>query len=774
MSLSNPLSKAFDRITAGLEGEALTRVSYGFTVHKGPDIPLALASIHMHESLGQAYRIMVEVVTDDVEADHRAWLGASCTVSIDRGEGIREIIGIVEKVMIGTVVHDKQQLEFHLVPALALLDQEIDSRIFQGMTIQELLTDVLKTSLSPMGRDFDVSGLAKAYNSRDYCVQYRESTYAFLCRLVEEEGITFFFEYSEGMEAETLIFVDHNEAYPSIALQVGDEIPIIAERENEADRESIQTICSIAHRRPNAVVVRGHNYRVPGEDAYTVIAEDDHHPSTRAVYVHGERRQIIDDPLGDDRAEGPFNGSSLVQRETEAIRRAEAYTAQTRILQGTSNVASMRPGVVLTLGEHPSPELDGQRFLVTSVEHEGTVSDGDADYTNTFTCIPFTHAYRPPPPKPRRVAGPLTATVVGPPGEEIYTDTLGRIRVRFHWDRAEVAPERSSCWVRVAQSLSGEAWGTHALPRVGMEVVVQFMDGNPDLPLVIGTVNNPVNIPPYALPEDKTKTGIVTASTPGGGGYNELTFQDAAGAEEIVVHAQRDYNETIKHDRSSQVGCNDSLQVGGSQSITVAGDHAHTVSGTSTTTITKDCTTVADAHRTVVVKLDQSTAIGGSESHNVIANMTTQIDGWQSHSVRGQRVRYVGGNETININGARALSSKGYFQVVQGGTEQVLLNSGKVVIQGSQQMVVSNGKSTLVLEGGAVDLQAAEAITLRCGPACITLSSDGDIVIEGNSVSIKGGGAEGVWSKGVNISGASVDVEADNAATITGKEVKLN
>lgn len=565
--------------------ERIEAVDYTFYVVDGLDPDLRVRRFQWTEGLSMPYTIDVELVTQDLDADLEALLGASVELSMERTEQLHSGYGIVERVETLGMIDGELSLRLRVVPALRLLKQREDTRIFQGQTVPEILDEVLSMALAEYGRAIEVKEkLSAQYTRRDCCVQFRESDLEFCSRLMEEEGIAYYFEPDDDAQCERMVLVDDNANYGEVELLVGDEVPIIPDRQEQADRESLRSFDLVLRERVNRVVTRGYNWKVPGAlDEGEQQTPECPRQRTRELFILDEQRQIVDDPVDDPGAEW-FTGEQHDQRRSMARRHLERATVGARVGRGRSNVVGFAPGLIFTLGEHPRDDLDQVQFLITHVVHEGEAPeverggnrDGEASrYANHIECIPFDQPFRPAQATPKpRVHGAQTATVMGStesPIDDIHTDRHGRIKLRFHWDRRSPHDQRASCWVRVAQPWAGSGWGTLFIPRVGMEVVVDFLDGNPDRPLVIGCVYNGTNEPPYTLPDEKTKSTIKSSSTPGGGGFNELRFEDAKGREEIFLHAQRRLCQVVRGSSSRTVGGDESISIGGSQSVVING-----------------------------------------------------------------------------------------------------------------------------------------------------------------------------------------------------------
>ena len=378
-----------------------------------------------------------------------------------------------------------------------------------------------------------------------------------------------------------------------------------------------------------------------------------------------------------------------------------------------------------TLQQHFRSAMNGKLYMVTSVAHQLTqpssLRTGEAveatTYANDFTCVPVDVAFRPPrtTEKPQ-ITGPQTAIVVGPQGEEIYVDKYGRVKVQFHWDRKGRKDENSSCWIRVSRAWASKMWGQVAHPRIGDEVIVEFLEGDPDQPIVTGCVYNAQTMPPYALPDNKTQSGIVSRSSPGGSAsnFNEIRFEDKKGSEELFIQAEKDQNTNIKNDQSVTIGHDQTVDVGNDQSIHVAKDRTLSVDENDSTTVGKDRTIEVSGSHTETVSGDMSLSVSKSRTMSVTKDLTESVDGSMSLTVAKDRTSSFQQNLTVEV-----------------GKDHKLTVSGGQIVKATKDASLSAKK---------IQLTADDEITLKTGSASITMKKNGDITIEGKKITIKGSG----------------------------------
>jgi type VI secretion system secreted protein VgrG len=446
-----------------------------------------------------------------------------------------------------------------LSPKLWILTRKQNCRIFQKLSVPEILKKVL-TGL-------DVSWeLRASYKPREYCVQYRETDFNFVSRLMEEEGIFYFFKHTKN--AHKMVIADMPVSHPEIpgckslpydevAGGVRDEAHIhewVRTQDLESGKYSLRDYCyatptddmSVEEMILESVQVGKitHRLKVGGNDQFE-------------IYDYPGRYGICEQEEGEKNA-----GRAIAKRKVEYLEMSQF------LIRGESNAPDFSAGH--KFGFRRYRDADGSYILtrVTHAAEEGGFHSnskaGENHYNNIFECIPTSLPYRPAQKAVKPVVqGCQTAVVVGPSGEEIYTDGHGCIKVQFHWDREGGKDSSSSCWVRVATLWAGEQWGMVHIPRIGQEVIVDFLEGDPDCPIVVGSVYNGHNLPPYPLPESKTQSGIKSRSLSGSGdNYNEIRFEDQKGSEEILVHAEKDMTVEVEHDRTTTIGNNDSTSIG--------------------------------------------------------------------------------------------------------------------------------------------------------------------------------------------------------------------
>jgi type VI secretion system secreted protein VgrG len=530
----------------------------------GVDV-LLLRSFTFHEQLGQMFSLELEVLSTDISIDFEDLLGQNITARMDmnRHKGkIRFFNGQITQ--LSQVEHTRGFATYRLTvsPWLWFLTRTSDCRIFQNKTVPDIVTEVFNLH----GYTDYKKRLTSNYRTWEYCVQYRETDFNFVSRLMEQEGIYYFFEHENGKH--TLILCDAPSAHKPIPDY--ETIPFYPPDDTVVRDEDYINSWSINKGiQPGTYALEDYNFKKPMADL-----------SAQSIKTEGHEAddfEIFDYP-------GEYTNSG--EGNTYAKIRLEELHAGYEKKQGSSNTRGLFAGGLFNLKKFHRKDQNRQ-YLVTSVSHtaqqdlftSGNNSDGNI-YNNSFTVIKSDRKFRSPrtTPKPT-IQGLQTATVVGKKGEEIDTDEYGRVKCQFRWDRYSKADENSSCWIRVAHSWAGNQWGTMYLPRIGQEVIVEFLEGDPDRPLITGQVYNKDNKPPYDLPAKKNISGIKTRSTKGGGGFNEITMDDTKGKEQIFIHAEKQYDQRTKKDHLTWVGKNQHHIVKGTYFDNVNGDRHQTIGG---------------------------------------------------------------------------------------------------------------------------------------------------------------------------------------------------
>jgi type VI secretion system secreted protein VgrG len=478
-----------------------------------------------------------------------------------------------------------------------------------------------------------------------------------------------------------------------------------------------------------------------------------------------------------------FPGEFQLQADgaTLAGVRLDEQTAGRLVGGGDSTCSRLAPGFTFTLSEHTRESFNIQ-YVVTRVSHRGTDADAhralvdgkpEQIYENEFEVIPATVLFRPPRVTRRpHIHGVQTATVVGPQGEEIYVDKYCRVKVQFRWDRLGQSDDKSSCWVRVAQTWASASFGAMFIPRINDEVIVTFLEGNPDEPLIVGSIYHGTNVPPYTLPDEKTKSTIKTHSTPQGGtGSNELRFEDKKGSEEVYIHGQKDWtiliendkNQTVGHDETAHVKHDRTKNVDNDQTATIGHDDTLEVKNDQTMTVDHDQTLTVKNNRSTTVQNDHTEAVSGNQSVTITKAQTVAISDKQEITVSKTRSLSVTGDVSETFSAKLTVSVTGDVSETMSAKRTVSVSSDHAETIGGKESISITGDSVETV-GGKKTFTVTGNVTITSGSSTVTIKPSGEISIAGVKMSIDAQGP-------LEISGATVDVKSQGPATFKGAVV---
>jgi type VI secretion system secreted protein VgrG len=643
------------------------------------------------EALGRMYTYRLDLLSTKGDIKIADVLGTSMTVVLDLPEGgERYFNGIVTRFAYRGWRDGKASYEAMLHPALWLLTRSSNCRIFQEKSAIDIVKAVCGDAAYGGLIALDAGSLSATPAARTYCVQYRESDFNFVCRLLEEEGIYFYFTHQDG--AHTMVLAD---SYGAHAAAAG--YATVQFRDEETHRNPLEE--AVTHFAPG------------GEIQSSVVALNDFDFEKASSSTTGGllAKATIAAAFGQPSYEqydypGRYTTSSAGGAFARA--RMEALHGQCEQVEAFGNARGLSTGALFTLSEHPRDDQN-REFLITAADTEiagvGYGTEGknsSTEFRCAFRAVGKEHSYRPPAiARKPFVQGPQTAMVVGKAGEEIWTDKYGRVKVQFHWERDGKADETSSCWVRVQQGWAGKSWGTMFIPRIGMEVVVSFLEGDPDQPLITGCVYNGDNMPPYALPGEQTKSTIKSNTSKGGGGFNEIRFEDKKDSEEIFIQAEKDFNRVVKN--------NDTLKVGFEKAD--AGD------------------------QTIQIKNDRSLDVGHDHKEHVTNDHTLTVDNNQSITVTKDRTLDVSGNQTTTIAGDQKVTVSKTIVIEATTSIEFKVGGSSIKIEPAKITVKS---AQIAVEADAnMDLKAGAMMTVKAG-APMSVKSDAIVTIEGALVKI--------------------------------------
>lgn len=603
---------------------------------------LLVRSYNGEEEISGLFRYDLELFSEDASLDFQQIIGKSATLQIGCPDGsFRYVNGIVSRfVQAGRDARFVTYLA-ELRPWFWMLTLNSGCRIFQNKTTIE----IIKQIFSDLGfSDFSDKTTA-TLTAREFCVQYRETAFNFVSRLLEEEGIAYYFTHSASTH--TMVLVDDAGSWPACSgLSAARFVP---EGDSYHAADAIVDCALEQNVTVNEYKSDDFNFTIPSTQ---LLATASGSRSTPSVY--------------------DYPGLYATQSSGESIvsRRLAELQTERKVLRGTGGCRAFYAGAQFTLSGHYRSDLNA-----TWVLRRLTVRGSESEFHNSFEAFPLSTTFRP----PRRaqhpiISGTQTAIVVGKSGEEIWTDSYGRVVVQFHWDQPGTSDEKSSCWVRVAQGWAGNLWGSIFIPRIGQEVVVSFLEGNPDRPMITGCVYNAQQEVPYTLPDNQTRSTLKTSSSKGGSGFNELRFEDKAGSEEVFVQAQKDMNVSVLNNEALTVAGTRTLEVTGNETHTNKADYAATIEGNETRTNKGNYTASVSGNYKLTVSGDLTIEVSGAVSiksgstfANTAGTSLTNKAGTALTNEAGTSLTNKSGTDMSNEAGTTLTSKASASQTVDGG-----------------------------------------------------------------------------------------------------------
>lgn len=649
----------------------------------GEDV-LLLRSMSGTEALSRPFEYELELASENFEIKPEDIVGQKVTIRLKLPEDkARYFNGFINRFVQTPGAGRLARYRATVVPWLWFLTRAADCRLFQEMTVPDIIKQVFRDKGFTDIKD----ALSGSYRTWEYCVQYRETDFNFVSRLMEQEGIYYFFKHEQSKHSLVLAdSISAHEPYPDFGTL----------EHHSADKGTKPEACVAdwiveTQIQPGWYALNDFDFKNTQKDLLAKAKVTRQH--ARAEY------EIYDYP-------GEFTESA--DGDGYARKRIEELQVQYEVVSAGSDSRGICTGSTFTLTNH-SRENQNRKYLITSTDYSIDAgefySDGQAggEYSCScgFAAIDAAQPFRSlrATTKPS-IPGPQTAIVVGPSGEEIFTDEYGRVKVQFHWDRYGKSDENSSCWIRVAQLWAGKKWGAMYIPRMGQEVIVEFLEGDPDQPIITGRVYNAQSMPPYDPKANKTVSTIKSNSSKGGGGFNEIRFEDKKDSEQIFVHAQKDRDIEVENNETHSVGANRQKSVGKDENTSIGDNRTESVGQDEGITI--------DGNRTESVGKDESVSIGANRTENVGKNESVTIGKNQKVSVGQDRSHMIGKKDMLSI-----------------------------------------GKELLVDVG--------EKIVLKTGQASVVMKKDGTIQIKGKNITISGSGKINVKaSSDVNIKGSKV------------------
>jgi len=674
-----------------------------------PSLQFIFWKMRVEEGLGKPFRIELEMFAEKADADPEKMLGTPLVVTVTKPDGDKRYFhGLVSR--FAYVGRRGRYHRYSVVvrPWLWFLTRTSDCRIFQQLTVPDILEKVFrdKNGFSDYKRS-----LSGTYRTWDYCVQYRESDFAFVSRLMEQEGIYYYFEHTANKH--TLVMADAPSAH---ALMSDDgELPYRGGGDGRIGQDHVHTWLRYQEVQTATYVLQDFNFTKPKAnlESRSQVKRSHALASYERYDYPGEYQETT---------EGGVYAKARIEEQQSQYLRAE----------GEGSSCDIAAGKKFNLVEFPR-DAENMEYLCLNAKFEiesGEIEQLTGDSTNRFDfgieAGDAKQVFRAPQSTPKPIiSGPQTAVVVGKAGEEIWTDTYGRVKVQFHWDREGKTDENSSCWVRVAQVWAGKNWGAMHVPRIGQEVIVEFLEGDPDRPIITGRVYNQDQMPPYVLPDNATQSGLKSRSTKEGTGdtFNELRFEDKKGAEEVYFHAEKDFNRVVEN--------NDTLKVGFEK---------------------KD-----KGDQDIKIHNNQTLEVGNAKSE----------DGSQTITVWKNRTETVKeGNETVTIDkGHRAItvSTGNDTHTVSTGNREVIVSTGNdthTISTGNREVTISTGNDTLTVSAGNL------TIDVSAGKCAVTAATEIELTVGGSSIKIE--------PAKITISSPEVAISGDSKVAVAGAMVQIN
>ncbi|MDC6117312.1 type VI secretion system Vgr family protein [Serratia rubidaea] len=728
----------------------------------GPD-ELMFWSLQGSEQLSRPYVFQVDLLSQNFHIDRRSLLGQTVTLEIPTQNLLapRYLNGKVTAAAVRSEeINDTRYAVYQLKlePDIWPMLRDRNFRIFQQQTVP----DIVKTLLAEQNVACE-DQLTGSYRQWEYCVQYQESSYNFISRLMELEGIYYFWRHEMGKQ--TLVLMDapqqHKpfEGYESIPYHVTPSGGSTSEEGvsrwavNDVVTPGIYSIDDYDFRKPNAWLFQAR--------------QNPASPQPGQIDVYDWPGRFVDHQHG----------------EFYARVRQEAWQAEHQQISATATALGIAPGHTFTLRNAPYAADNGQ-YLVTQAEYhlrENRYASGgeSSEHRIDFNVMPADVPFRPEQlaewPK---TCGPQTAKVVGPKGESIWTDKYGRIKVKFHWDRLAAGDDTSSCWVRVSSAWAGQGFGGVQIPRVNDEVVIDFINGDPDRPIVIGRVYNEASMPPWALPAAATQMGFMSRTKDGtADNANALRFEDKAGSEQVWIQAERNMDTNVKNDESHTIGSNRTKTIGadetshikqnrtknvdGNETVAIGQNRTKTISGNETTTVKQNRTETVEGSETLTVQQSRNETITGDHSATVKSNHTSTVEGNQVMTVNQDRTRTVNGNENVNVVKNRDVVVKGHQTLGISGnrTASVSGNENKVITK-MQDVSIGEGRKIVI---GGVDTRYTDGTVSDSASKSFNISvgdSAGISILPGSIEIVAGGASITINGSGVMVNGTKIELNA--------------
>jgi type VI secretion system secreted protein VgrG len=744
-------------------------------IHHRLDVAIAsgdaldIRRFHVSERMSKLFEVTIVALSENPDIDFEAAIGQPMRFAIQDGilpERNRAWTGVCSQVE-QLAVEDRglSTYQITLVPVLWLLTQRRNYRMFQTKTELEIVLQLLQEwGIEPTQL---ISG---NYKKRKYRVQYGESDFTFICRMLEDAGISFYFDTVEG---ETKLVLsdgpNRNESRPPIAFR---------DEPTDADKEHVTEVRVNRRVRPGKYTVRDHDYRRPA--SYKLIASSGGNLGVveekleRFHYTPGAF--LFESEKGDPTPNADDKGRYRTdENEAGALaqKRLEAKRAIAKKITFSTNVVDLAPGVTLSFMDHPKSDLEqNKRFLVIEAVLSGA---HDSKWTTECEVITADSPYRPAMDTPKPTTrGVESATVVGPQGEEIHTDEFGRVRVHFHWDRESKMDDNSSCWIHVSQPWGGTGFGGSNLPRIGQEVIVDFLGGDPDRPIITGRVYTNLQKTPYKLPDNKTQSGWQSRSSPGGSAsnYNEIMFEDKIGQELVRMQAEKDLNKLVKNDEQVKIGHDRTKQIGHDDSHDVGHDRMRTVGNDESAKVGNDEKREVGNNRSRQVGNDETVSIGNNRTKTVGKNEEISIGNNQQQTIGNNQTQTIGSNqkETIGSNQSVKIGENQSTKI--GNDQDIQIGNDQSVKIGQKQSETVGVEKTLKV-GDKYDITVGDKMTITVGASKMTLEQSGKITIEGTEFVFTSSGPVTMTGTKVTVNSEELILNGASQAELNGGKTKI-
>lgn len=708
----------------------------------GPSV--AFLSMTGRETMGRPFSFEVDLLSSSDSLDLREILAKPASVLMERMDGtIREFNGLVTELsLIGE--HGKfTRYRCVLRPALWFIGQNRKCRIFQNKSVPEIVQDLLRERGVTDFEDL----ITDTHRKWEFLVQYRESDLNFINRILEQEGIYYFFKHHDGKH--TMVLLDSSASHE--APDRFEEVRYVdPQATSNPLEEYIDSWFAKRQIRPDKVTLVDFNFETPQPfvtDGAIAPLDNDHGDAE----VYDFPAEAVDKDLA----------------EIQAKRRLEEIQADHELVTGAGPVRGLYSGAKFKLYDFPR-EDQNKEYVIVSASYEisaaqfesNTVETEQPSFRFSFNAIDAKQQYRSPSTTKKPVVeGPQTALVVGPEENEIFTDEYGRVKLKFHWDPDPKKDASSSCYVRVSQAWAGEGWGSSHIPRIGQEVIVSFLEGDPDRPIVTGRVYNGFRHAPY--PDNPTQSGIKSRSTPGGSpdNFNEIRFEDKKGEEELHMQAEKDMSTLVKHDRTTTILRNDTLNITGDQFIKIHGNLSMIIEGVTE----KD-----NPDKTKPVK----SSLGVTGAHRIDASDTIDIQAPNkiTLTVGGSTITMTPGSITLSAGGSTIVVDANVALNASGKAQIKLDAAGLMKSAGSAQVKLDGGIAVASGSGGSVTLDADAAVkagNIKLNAGKINATGDSEVGLTVSSSSVK------VTPASVENNATDVKSTGTGGVTITAPSIKL-